>query len=396
MVAGCRVSISTPSAARRAAKTVVQANTPKGRGNKEAVKKVDLQRARQALGPVHQHALDWIVDYLVINKAEILLTKGNLESGEVRAQLVVQNDDDVANTADDAGEAEVMPDVWHRTYSTCKSVPKYYISHWLVDGPAKLPQTLVDKIDAKNPGNGLRRVFQYFSGLGELTWWAPALHIRLVLTAWLAEQFICLGGPARVQVLKAAISSDGSIAYDALVPFILKWSEVLKPIEEYADVDESQLPRLVEIHRKFIPGKKATDIKSYRSIQLAIGQVCGALVSTSAFRNCKYVLKLAPHSRHNLLCNRCWCLVGGDADRAGNAILFYLVAVLTCCRVRAVARRGSAASASIQSTGSWISPGRTRSAWFGTKITRPSSPLCSPSSRVNRPRGTAIGSTRLP
>ena len=65
----------------------------------------------------------------------------------------------------------------------CRSLPTSYVAHWCVAN-GKVPNMLVDKIDNFDPAMGLRQVFAWLTGLGADTWWAPRLHIGLVLTRW--------------------------------------------------------------------------------------------------------------------------------------------------------------------------------------------------------------------
>merc|ERR1712087_1064280 len=104
------------------------------------------------------------------------------------------------------GKVVVMPDEWHKTYNTCKSIPKYYIAHWLVANTS-LDQEFVDRIDGFN-ASSLRRAFGFLTGLHETTWWPPRLHFRAVLTAWLQEQFVEVKGERRVEALLKATSAN--------------------------------------------------------------------------------------------------------------------------------------------------------------------------------------------
>ena len=187
--------------------------------------KSDVNRARQQLSPVLSHALDWIMSYLVVHKNEILLTKGNLESKVIRTQNQVIEDVSTPDTGL-SGAAAKMPDVWHKTYSTCKSIPKYYQTHWLTQGPPQLSNGIIDLVDAADPAQGIRKVFAFFSGLRENTWWPPVLHTRVLLTLWLAEQYVAIGGVMRREAFLEAYSpEDNLVAWDVLFPFTIDWGQ---------------------------------------------------------------------------------------------------------------------------------------------------------------------------
>ena len=219
------------------------------------LRKEDIDRANKNLPPVLQFALDWIYSYLVVHPDQILLCKGNLESGAIQAQKVAE-----AKQAQDADTqvAEVLPDYWHKTYTTCKSIPKYYLSHWLVDGPAGMRSCDVDAIDGYSPGCALRRLFEWLTGLGETTWWAPALHYRATLTVWLGRQFENLGGPERMQVLKNAVDFDtGRVDWEMLTPFVFVYSAEINEDTDYSSLPPEEIPYLKTISHKFIPNYKA-------------------------------------------------------------------------------------------------------------------------------------------
>ena len=194
----------------------------------------------------------WIENFLILNSAQILLTKGQLESGQIASMAAVVKQEE-ARKSDD--EAEDMPDIWHRTYTTIKSLPKYYLADWLVKGPAKMSKRMTDNIDANDPANGIRLAFEFLTGLGPNTWWAPALHRRMVLTAWLQEHFPRVGGPERSKVLKGAVDSAGRIDVPKLLPFNLKYTKQYNE-EDLETMSASQLPMLKEISHRFFKGSK--------------------------------------------------------------------------------------------------------------------------------------------
>ena len=119
----------------------------------EAVATKDgIQRAKGNLAPVLAEALEWINGYLIDNKEEILLCNGNLAAGSIEDQLVA-----IKAPSDVTDNKVVMPDRWHKTYTLCRSIPKYFIAHWLVLYTA-LSQTDVDRIDGFDTTCGLRKV----------------------------------------------------------------------------------------------------------------------------------------------------------------------------------------------------------------------------------------------
>ncbi|CAK0893626.1 unnamed protein product [Prorocentrum cordatum] len=189
------------------------------------------------------------MEYLVVNKTEVLLTKGHLESGLIRnqQQVCVKEQEQAAEPGE---KVVVMPDSWHSTYTICKSIPKYYIAHWLVANTS-LDQDTVDRIDAFHP-QALRLVFGSLTGLHDTTWWPPRLHVRVVLTAWLRWQFEQLKGELRVRDLLRALSSNGRIDYEKLLPYELAWSRPVQGTpDEFDGVPEQDLPYLKTLTHKY-------------------------------------------------------------------------------------------------------------------------------------------------
>ena len=181
-----------------------------------------------------------------------MTTKRNLEAGSIRNQTKA-----LMEHGDKAGEVqdtEVMPDFWHKTYSSCKSIPKYYIAHWLVEGPALLPKDMVDLLDACDAAHGLRKIFSFLTGLSPATWWSPTLHVRKVLSMWLGEQFVNIGGKMRVEHLKEAYDSEsGDVDWGALLPFDFDWS-----LEDAEDMDRDwsivplhELPVITKLRHRY-------------------------------------------------------------------------------------------------------------------------------------------------
>jgi len=179
--------------------------------------KEEVVRARQQLSPIFQAGINWIVDYLAQHKSEILICKANLEAGAIRAQCEVVE----AEHVQEGSSSEIMPDVWHKTYVMCLSIPKYYIADFLVR-ICDFDQDLVDRIDSKCSKDGLRKAFGFLTGLHENMHWCSALHVRLVLTAFCTEQVRQLED--RVQNFPKHVSPDGTVDYDSMCPFSLTWS----------------------------------------------------------------------------------------------------------------------------------------------------------------------------
>ena len=197
--------------------------------------KSDLQRARSSVSPVLQHSLNWIVNHLTQHQDQILLCKANLEQGNIRDQALL-----VATEGSQKPAADLMPDFWHKTYTTCKSIPKYFIAHWLIS--LLIPEEFVDAVDGVYPGFGLRRLFAYFTGLSDSTWWAPAIHVRKVLTAWLKYQFAKMGGEARLKVLKEATSNfkNPDLFFESLHPFEFTFVSTCSPGSEIDSMDRNE------------------------------------------------------------------------------------------------------------------------------------------------------------
>ena len=97
-----------------------------------------------SLSVIEQKALQWIVDYLSQpeNRHQILYCKGQLESGMCDAS---------------AHRDLQQSEVFHHTYTTWKSLPKYFIAETLVH-MCKLSKELVDLIDVGGHGQ-LRAAF---------------------------------------------------------------------------------------------------------------------------------------------------------------------------------------------------------------------------------------------
>ena len=222
----------------------------------EAASKDELSRARAALSPVLNKTLQWINSYLILHKSEILITKAMLEDGFMHNQQAVINEMDT--TADAEGNREEpMPDQWSKTYSTMKSLPKYFIAKWLAEGPPNLGKRIVDLVDTVSPSDGLRKVFGFFSGLLETSWWAPRLHTRDVLVAWLSEQFAEIGGnERRTAFLEAVDDKTGVVDWDALLPFEMVWSKTFDGDEDFQGWADDALPTITHIQTRFLPVKR--------------------------------------------------------------------------------------------------------------------------------------------
>ena len=232
----------------KAAKT---ASSMAGLGRVECMTKEETARARGQLTPVLTHALEWINRYLLLHRSEILLVKGNLECGFVQGQHETLVLEDKQQSLEDGGAEVVMPDKWHKTYATCKSIPKYFVAHWLVSGPPGMTSGMVDHIDGFDPCNGIRNVFHFLLGVGEQTWWAPSLHIRLVLITWCKNQFDRVHGEKRVKALIDHTNTlTGEIDWPALLPFTLEWNREFD-MSELQSCGEDNLPYVKKIKHKY-------------------------------------------------------------------------------------------------------------------------------------------------
>ena len=206
-------------------------------------KKHDLSVARATLGPVLSSALDWITNYLLTHKTEILLCKANLETGAIKAQH------DIVSIEDQEQNETAMPEAWHKTYTLCKSLPKYFLADFMIK-QAKIPHAVIDNVDARRPTDGLRILFGWLTGLTPGTWWAPALHRRAVLVRWLMAQMKRLGD--RHEKYGQVVKANGVLDLDEMVPFALVWDP---PEHSWPDtfegVADSKLPRLASVKHKW-------------------------------------------------------------------------------------------------------------------------------------------------
>ena len=190
--------------------------------------KSDVQRAKSALCPLLAKALSWITDYLTVNRPEILICKANLEAGDMRVQAEYAMTTDVA----DPSKAETMPDFWHKTYTSMKSVPKYYWADWLQKKTALTADT-IDMVDTMDSSQGLRICACFVAGVWLNTWWAPATHERVVLTHWLTDRKTKLGD--REATLLRAISKTGGI--DETIACVCSFTWSLDVSEWPADLE---------------------------------------------------------------------------------------------------------------------------------------------------------------
>ena len=88
------ISSRTLSAATHKARKEMTQATRNGHADGDIVAtKTGLCRARAALTPVLSGALDWIANYLVLHKDEILMCKGNLETGGIKSQCSMVRSD---------------------------------------------------------------------------------------------------------------------------------------------------------------------------------------------------------------------------------------------------------------------------------------------------------------
>ena len=197
--------------------------------DEEPARKSDLARAKNNLSPVLIHGLDWINSHLLTHQELILMTKANLESGQIKHQntlISTAASSSAASTGvSDPNHQEHMPDVWHKTYTGCRSIPKYYLAHWMTAGPSAIAADVVDSLDSYDPTLGLRKAFGFLTGLTETTWWPPALHTRTILTEWLKGQFARMSGPARAKLLvEQCNKATGDVEWSELCPYQFSFS----------------------------------------------------------------------------------------------------------------------------------------------------------------------------
>ena len=146
-----------------------------------------------------------------------------------------------------------MPDVWHKTYVLGKSLPKYFLTDWLRVKAGLAPEML-DAIDGANPVSGLRRVFGFLTGLCPETWWAPQLHVRLVLVKWLGKQFDAIEGKKRLAALLEAYNEDTHIVdWGSAMPFEVQYSQDPDSWknEDLEEWPEEKLPYVTHIRHKY-------------------------------------------------------------------------------------------------------------------------------------------------
>ena len=95
------------------------------------------------------------------------------------------------------------------------------------------------------------------TGLHEHTWWAPKLHVIIVLTLWLGKQFDELDSELSVKDIVLAIDPrTGFLNLDKLIPYDFEWDPDLGDdigvVIDTEDVEEKDLPKLVKIYHRYI------------------------------------------------------------------------------------------------------------------------------------------------
>ena len=223
-----------------------------------------------------EHSLKWIIDFLTSHADQILLTKANLEQGSIRDQALL-----VATEGSSKPGADIMPERWHSTYTSCKSIPKYYIAHWLVSGPCDLPQQFIDTLDGVHPSHGLRRLFAHFTGLDNTTWWAPSLHVRKVLTSWLDKQYTRMCGDDRRSALHSISRNfrNADIRFEDLFPFEMEFMSKSSPGNELNRMDKDEEPDTADMLIKSIKHK-------FFDIEVSCSCIQGARFAVASMLGC--------------------------------------------------------------------------------------------------------------
>lgn len=110
--------------------------------------------------------------------------------------------------------------VFHHTYTTFKSLPKYYMANFLSQN-AGFSKEFLDNLDFAASGQ-LRHAFCYMIGVSDFAWWPPALHRIELLTEFLREQLTRLGD--RHRKFSTYVDSAGKVDWMKAMAYKLEWS----------------------------------------------------------------------------------------------------------------------------------------------------------------------------
>ena len=240
MARGGRVSLSRKSAA-----AALNAVNQKPLAESDGERNRGAADSQRVLTPILEQSLTWVMNFLKVHPDQILITKANLEAGAMKGQLTA-----VMSITESNSEPGVipMPEHFHKTYTTMKSIPKYYIGDFMVK-ECKFVVQFVNEVD-QDPG-ALRAYFSALTGANENSPWNGPLHTRSVLTAWLRKMLKLLGNRHMV-IGTTAVMRDGKLDSKAISPYELNWDP---PEKDWAKPEwtksDKNIPTLKSIRHRF-------------------------------------------------------------------------------------------------------------------------------------------------
>ena len=166
-----------------------------------------------ALSVVEENALSWINIHLRGHRGQVLYCKAQLEAG-------------MCDKSVESHDVE-QKEVFHHTYTTFKSLPKYWQAEFL-HSTAKLPKELLDLIDYASPGQ-IRQAFTHITGISEFMWWPPPLH-RIELLTDFARGQLKLHGNRHIG-FASFVSATGDIDWMKAMKYKLDWAGTAKAKE---------------------------------------------------------------------------------------------------------------------------------------------------------------------
>lgn len=178
-----------------------------GAASKAATSAAEAKASKCALSIVEENGLQWIVNHLTANAGQILYCKAQLEAGMC-----------------DKSEAHDVEQktVFHHTYTTFKSLPKYFMADFLAHH-AGFSKEFLDNLDFASSGQ-LRHAFCFMTGVSDFMWWPPALHRIELLTEFLRDQLKLLGN--RHLKFASVVDQAGKVDWMKATPYKLDWSDV--------------------------------------------------------------------------------------------------------------------------------------------------------------------------
>lgn len=193
-----------------------QAMAPSGTKRMRAAAAVVKDSARKSQAKtsnediVEKSSRQWVINYITKHPDEVVHIRAHLEEGLHLPKKCSKS-------------GSVDAPMWHDTYMTFKSVPKYWWASLMVKVGAEfgLTKSVVDQIDAKDK-HGIRRLATFLFGVSESTY-LPRPCLRKVVCAQFLQHLGELMGSRWEHVKDGLVKTDGSLDWQRYGVYECVW-----------------------------------------------------------------------------------------------------------------------------------------------------------------------------